>query len=206
VRPLKYTLVADGPSDRVLLRVLDWLICQQDMIPEGQFFDPRKMPEPPKDLAGRIHAALDLFPCTILFVHRDAELASPGNRRQEIETALQAVAHPPHVCVIPVRMTEAWFLFDETALRRAAGNPNGKTPLHLPRLQHIENQPNPKRIMTDALRQASGLGGRRLAGFETSVARYRLAELVQDFAPLRTVAAFQCLEHDLIKIVAQQTA
>jgi predicted ATPase len=68
-----------------------------------------------------------------LFVHRDAERELLEKRVAEIHSVVSEAAQtklvPPVVCVIPVRMQEAWFLFDESALRRAAGNPNGKQPL-----------------------------------------------------------------------------
>jgi len=52
----------------------------------------------------------------------DRALAEISNRVREIR---EAVTHP-HVALVPVRMTEAWFLHDEEAIRRASGNPNGR--------------------------------------------------------------------------------
>ena len=50
-------------------------------------------------------------------------------RKNEIERAVaeafQAGQPPAWASVIPVRMREAWLLFDETAIRKAAGNPSG---------------------------------------------------------------------------------
>jgi hypothetical protein len=42
----------------------------------------------------------------------------------------------PVVCVVPVRMMEAWLLIDEMAIRRVAGNPNGRIPIELPVLNN----------------------------------------------------------------------
>jgi hypothetical protein len=94
-------------------------------------------------------------------------------------------------------MTEAWFLFDETAIRRAAGNPRGTVSLNLPSLRHAEDLPNPKQVLVSALRKASGFTGRRLTKFHPGEARYRLAEGLGDFSPLRVLPAFQQLEADV---------
>jgi hypothetical protein len=40
-----------------------------------------------------------------------------------------------HIPVVPVRMTEAWLLADEFAIRSAPGNPNGTQSLDLPDLR-----------------------------------------------------------------------
>jgi hypothetical protein len=45
-------------------------------------------------------------------------------------------------------MTEAWLLADESAIRCAAGNPNGRVNLNLPDLQAIEDLPTPRRFFT----------------------------------------------------------
>ena len=111
---------------------------------------------------------MDLYPCDLLFVHRDAEGVPHRSRVEEIEIAMQEVraVHegaglPPHVVVVPVRMTEAWLLFDEAAIRRAAGNPNGRVSLQLPP-GDPEEIADPKQLLHDLLRTASELGGRRL--------------------------------------------
>jgi len=57
------------------------------------------------------------------------------------------------VPAVPVRMTEAWLLFDEAAIRRAAGCPNGSMPLELPSLKTSEDIPDPKTILHEALRK-----------------------------------------------------
>jgi hypothetical protein len=101
------------------------------------------------------------------------------------------------VCVVPVQMTEAWLLFDESAIRLAAGNPNGKNPLNLPDLSIIEQIPDPKEILFRILREASGLKGRRLKKFNMAQSRIRITELVCDFAPLRKLNAFQRFEKDI---------
>jgi hypothetical protein len=196
---LRYTLLTDGSSDDALMPVLSWLLTGRltGCAIQEQWADLRRLPTPPRGLANRITSALELYPCELLFVHRDAETASADRRISEIRRAISEVASPvEHVCVVPVRMTEAWLLFDEAALRRAAENPNGRIPLQLPPFQVIEQIPNPKQLLRELLRRASELSGRRLRKLSDVSAR-RVAALINDFSPLRNLPAFRRLEADV---------
>ena len=98
----------------------------------------------------------------LLFVHRDANSAGAPARFDEIENAVRVVADAPRwVGVVPVRMTEAWLILDEAAIRAAVGRPNGRTPLHLPTTREAERRANPKDILANALLAASEATGRR---------------------------------------------
>jgi len=71
---LEFTLLSDGSSDAVLLNPLRWLLEQHSSIPaDGTWAELRLLPSPPTVLRARIERALDLYPCDILFVRRDAE-------------------------------------------------------------------------------------------------------------------------------------
>jgi hypothetical protein len=133
-------------------------------------------------------------------VHRDAEGIGWRARDAEIRLAL-AGCGCPFVPVVPERMQEAWFLFDEAAIRRAAGNPRGTGRLVLPRLRQVDRLGDPKQVLNRALRDASGLAGRHLDRFDERAAQYRLAELVDDYSPLRALPAFVALERDLIAVL-----
>ena len=205
---LRYTLVADGSSDRSLVPILTWLLrgsCGLQPI-QGEFSDLRRLPIPPKSLAERIDRSVELFPCDLLFVHRDAERATVEHRAAEVGRAVRKtkVATGPVVCVVPVRMQEAWLLIDEAALRHAAGNPNGREPLNLPSVETLEALPDPKEILHDLLRRASGLRGRRLASFNERLSGLRVAELIEDFRPLYRLTAFQRLAADVARTVKEQ--
>src|SRR5437868_5724727 len=110
---LRFTLVSDGGTDRALLPILRWLLIEHGIrgpIIE-QWADLGRLRVPPKALADRIRTGIDLFPCDLLFVHRDAETAPRENRLAEIGAAIPWMRDSgslPFVCVIPVRMTEAW--------------------------------------------------------------------------------------------------
>jgi hypothetical protein len=163
-----------------------------------------RLPRPPAALQNRILAAIDLFPCDLLFVHRDAEREDPEHRYKEIRDALQEASaqgfQTPAVCVVPVKMTEAWLLFDEASIRQAAGNPNGKNALGLPDLNRIELILDPKEGLSEILRKASGLSGRRLKTFNVPGSQIRITDLIEDFSPLRKLKAFQRLEEDIYRL------
>jgi hypothetical protein len=210
MREIRYTLLADGSSDRALLPILTWLL--QTHLPtyatQAQWADLRRLNQAMKEtLARRIQTSLDLYPCDLLFIHRDAEKESRQKRVEEIYQALEQVkdfVSVPVTCVIPVRMTEAWLLFHEVAIRRAASNPNGRTLLEVPVLKSLEEIPDPKQLLYGLLRQASELSSRRLKKFRESERVHRIAELIDDFSPLRQLNAFTALEQELKTVIEEQ--
>jgi hypothetical protein len=143
-----------------------------------------------------------------LFIHRDAENQGREVRVEEITQALAMICFErrmevPSVFVIPVRMQEAWLLIDESSIRRAAGNPSGRIPLNVPQRRHVETVADPKETLYGLLRTASGLTGRRLRRLDLAQSRYRLAELIADFSPLRDFPAFAALDRDVTHVLAQ---
>jgi len=194
------TLLADGSSDRVLLPILQWLMDQHcHAATELNFAE--YLPSEPATLTERISAALDYYPCHLLFVHRDAEGDDPALRQAQIDAAW-AGCNPAVqlVSVIPVRMTEAWLLVDEVAIRGAAGNPNGVAALDLPKPGKLAQHKGPKSALFDALRTASGRSGARLKDFHPESRRHRVTELMATFAPLRSLPSFERLEAQLQKV------
>lgn len=160
---------------------------------------------PPKTLSDRMKKSVALYPCGLLFVHRDAERVPYADRKAEIEHAVAvAKLDVPVVCVIPVRMQEAWLLMNERAIRRAAGNPSGRVALSLPAIKDLEALPDPKNTLYDLLKTASELRGRRLSKLRESALARRVAELIDDFSQLRVLPAFQSLEADLHTLFTTQ--
>ncbi len=200
---LRYTLLSDGPSDKALMPILTWLLRQHfpNLPIQFRWSDLRRLPNPPRELYERIRASIDLYPCDLLFVHRDAETTSLVERLSEINQAVSNASvdrqMPAVICVVPIRMTEAWLLFDINAIRQAAGNPNGTVPLNLPTLSEIESIPNPKRVLRDILRTATELSARRRRRFDTNIAVQRIPECIEDFSHLRSLSAFIALEEEL---------
>lgn len=202
MRRLKSVLTTDGSSDRVLVPILRWVLAQHGCAHASiEWLDPALIPDPP-DLRSRVRAAMDRFPCDVLFVHRDAENASPRERVEEVRRALAGLSAPPHVCVVPVRMTEAWLLFHEPAIRAASGNPNGTVALDLPKSREVERVADPKERLVRAILDASGARGRRREKLRPRSAVHRVAEIIEDFSPLRSLAAFRALETDVAACLA----
>ena len=207
---LRYTLLADGSSDRALIPILTWLLRTHllNCAIQSQWADLGRLDKSRRDtFEKRIRLSLELYPCDLLFIHRDAEKATHETRINQIRAAVAQVSSSvlvPIVCVVPVRMTEAWLLFDISAMRKAASNPNGATPLQLPDIKSLEHQPDPKIVLRDILRQASGLSARRLKRFSESDCTHRVAQLINDFAPLRSLPAFNALESELEDAIVKQ--
>lgn len=204
---IRYTLLSDGSSDRMLMPVIDWLLYKycSDLSVESNWADLARLPLPPKTLPDRIVAALDLYPCDIFFIHRDAEKESLETRLQQIAAALEGLSTPPVVCVIPVRMQEAWLMFDESAIRKAAGNPRGATKLNIPKTKVVDRLPDPKEVLYDLLRTASELKGTRLKRLNPGKCAHLLAQSIEDFSPLRIQPSFQSLEEQLKQTVTSVT-
>jgi hypothetical protein len=200
MEPFRYTLLGDGASDRCLLPILGWMLSGfSDLRGRGvvpQVADLRGVDPPLRSLPERLQAAFQRQPCEILFVHRDAEGAAHEDRAQEILTAARLAEVPAFVPVIPIRMTEAWLLIEEEAIRQAADNPNGRAVLPIPPIRRLEQERDPKLLLRDCLKLASEKRGRRLEQFERDIPRriHRVAALIRDFAPLRQLAAFVHLE------------
>ena len=206
-RRLRFTLLGDGSSDEALKRHIEWLIRENvaaDVAIDSHWADLRAVKPRPEGLRARIERTIDLYPSDLLFVHRDAEKEPPEKRFGEIMQACNAIIGKSiPVPVVPVRMSEAWLLSDELAIRKAAGNPNGDQLLNLPNLSDLEKLPDPKSTLQIALRCASGLTGRRLKGFKPH-ARL-VANYLTDFASLRRLSAFQRLETDLQKVLKDRS-
>jgi hypothetical protein len=202
---LRFTLVTDGPSDRSLVPVLLWVLGQHcTKVFAGEWPDLRRLRRPPRALEARIAAAVELAPCDLLFVHRDAERDEPDARRAEIEPAVLGSGLRASIPVVPVRMTEAWLLWNESAIRRAAGNPNGRGALGLPAPGEVEQRSDPKGDLHAALLAASGLRGRRRDDLRPSALRSLVADAIADYSPLRAAAAFARLEADVQRVLRQQ--
>lgn len=72
----------------------------------------------------------------------------------------------PFVPVVPIRMTEAWLLIDEQAIRTASNNPNGIKTLDIPRINRLEHLPDHKNVLFEKIKMASELPSGRLRKFK----------------------------------------
>lgn len=202
------TLVGEGTTDAALLPIAQWLLA--DLLPDvnisGYCANEDDRPSA-RNLTGRIVESFKARECHMLFVHRDADTAGRDARVEEIERAAQLARSQggisvPIVPIIPIRMLEAWLLTDEEAIRQAAGNPNGRMPLSLPRLRNLERLPNPKGLLEDLIRTASGLSVRQLNRLE--IDHVAVAEATESFERLRQLPAFQTFENDVKEVIRVQ--
>ena len=199
--PFRYSLITDGSSDACLVHPINWLLrelgCDQF---EGQWADTRALGAAGKSLVDRIRIAHEFYPAQLFIVHRDAEAQPLGERIAEIEAAVGEISPSlDHVSVVPVRMTEAWLLHDEAAIRRAAGMPRGKARLELPaKVKQAERLADPKQTLKVALLAASEATGRARKQKQRDFGqmRARVAELIDDYSPLRQLSAFERFEQD----------
>lgn len=190
---LTYTLLGDGTSDRLLEHPIRWALASLGVRVElAQWANLQRVTPRPMGLTECARTALRLYPAELLFVHRDAESTALSARIEEVRQAVEGVADP-HVAIVPVRMTEAWFLHDESAIRRASGNPNGTASLSLPTPARVELEVDPKSTLETAILTASELTGRRRQKRKAEFPRMRIrtAELISDFQPLTVAPAFR---------------
>lgn len=199
MRVVQYTLLGDGPSDACLKHAIEWALrrCLAAPAPGlvGSFIW-REAPdargtERLTPLERKVAYALNQAPCDLLFVHRDAESSGSDARLEEIERATEGCSSLT-VPVVPVRMTEAWLLCREAAIRQAADNPHGTTRLPIPLVKHLEREKDPKDALRNCLDVASEKRGRHLDRFrrDHGIRAQRVAELIDDFSPLLVLPAF----------------
>jgi hypothetical protein len=190
-RAIQLALLADGPSDRALRHPLQWAVRQLDAgaALADWLFVPRRPPG--QDLGAAVAEVLQRYRPDLLFVHRDAEGVPHATRKLEIPRVDRLVP------VVPVRMTEAWLLIDEAAIRSAAGNPRGAVPLDLPRASRLEAVGDAKKQLVELLVAASGHRGRRRQQFDRAEAVQLVANHITDFSPLRDLPAFADMEREL---------
>jgi hypothetical protein len=198
---VRFTLVAEGTTDEALMPILSWAIRADRRVREidAQFAPPSFLPPAREGLTAKIRRATELFPAELFFVHRDADTAGLEVRREEILSAAEQAGRDISVVpVVPVRMTEAWLLIDEAAIRMAADNPKGSMALGLPpRIAALEDKADPKTLLYQALTAACDQRGRRLARFLPRTRTTKVANGIKDFASLRQLNSFRVFEQTL---------
>ncbi len=202
---IRCTLLTDGSSDKTLLRIIKWAL--EELLPNipvsESFAHFGFLRNPPKALEERIVKAIELWPCDILFIHRDGEQTRDipniiEKRKGEISNAV-GTTNCRYVPIIPVKMMETWLLTDEVAILKAAGNTT--LGINLPKPQKLESISNPKEQLYEYLRNASGLKGRRLESFNVGLAVHLVAEYTSDFSKLRELYAYKTFELELKQVL-----
>ncbi|GAB2642595.1 DUF4276 family protein [Nocardia goodfellowii] len=156
--------VCEGTSDLPLAEIVETLFIERGADTRLSRPDYSLLGRVPKDVQSRVRAGVELMdgPVDLIVIHRDADNAGTAQRRDEITRAVTSVLPAAAaVPVIPVRMTEAWLLLDEDAIRRVAGNPKGRNGLGLPSVRKVESVPDPKQLLQQSLLKAADCTGRR---------------------------------------------
>lgn len=192
-------MLVDGSSDEPLGRHVAALARRHEVrldvvTPEFE----RMNMSPGRRVRDRLERMLELDPdFDALVVHRDAERQPCADRLNEIHAATESLDVAwPTVPVIPVRMTEAWLLLDEQAIREVAGRPTGTESLDLPAAALVEAHPDPKMLLQEALATASGHSCRRLRKFQRDFPAHRrqLLDRLDRAGPVCRLSAWQALE------------
>jgi hypothetical protein len=197
--------IADGSSDLPLARHLESLCQSAGAEVEVVDLPADRLPGVGRRVEDRLRAVLGQDPnFDILFVHRDAEDRDPSPRFAEVASAVATVNFSgPAVAVVPIRMTEAWLLLDESAIRLVAGSPSGVGALGLPPTSKVERIADPKEVLRHALISASGVQGRRLKIFKNQFAVHRalLLERLDPHGDVRKLSAWQKLAESIASAV-----
>jgi hypothetical protein len=169
--------LGEGSSDVPLAELVEQLFYDRDVPLRLSKPDFARLPDRVGcTLERKVEKGLELLggPVEVIVIHREADNAGPEHRLREMREALdRTFCGAELVPVIPVRMTEAWLLLDEKAIRTVAGNPKGRHPLGLPAPSEVERKSDPKEILRKALLDASGTTGRRRASVEKRFANHR---------------------------------
>lgn len=204
---MRYALVTEGGADQMLFQPINWLLdkyCLNGF--SGVWANPGAMTNKSRELNIRLSQVREFYPSDLIFVHRDTDTFSYENRVDEIRRAIRDSGYgSPAVCAVPVRMTEAWFLFDESAIRRAAGKPGSNVDLKLPSHAEAQRRADPKDILENALFVASELTGRKRQQFKQGMgaAKMLVASYIGDFSPLRAHQSFAALEEELKTVIRE---
>lgn len=200
---LRAVLLADGPSDLPLADHLEAMSAGLGYDVRVTAIDPRRLRMPGHSVEDRLRLVLGQgAKPDVVFVHRDAEAKQRDDRVVEIVAGAEAVGIEASrvIPVVPVRMTEAWLLLDESEIRRVSGRPRSTEPLGLPSVAQIESVPDPKGLLRQALLAAGAPAGkRRRRQFERDFERHRrtLLQQLDPRGPVRQLPAWQQLESGL---------
>jgi hypothetical protein len=194
-RLLTGVFVAEGSSDAPLADIVETLFLERGYRLRLTRPDFALLPKVAKDLTSRLEACVRMLGETVdvVVVHRDADGAGPDARRQEIDSAARLCrAGRLLVPVIPVRMTEAWLLLDESSIRVVAGNPTGRVGLSLPKTHQAERIADPKAALRRALIEAASVTGRRRDRLDRrfSENRRQLLERLDLRGPISTLSSW----------------
>lgn len=189
--------IREGTSDAPLADIVESMFREHDVSvritsPDFSLLEGRLS----KDLPSRMRAGLKLMGANVdvIICHRDADNQGHDARRLEMVSALSTISAPSLlVPIIPVRMTEAWLLLDETAIRTVAGSPGGTNDLALPKKSEVERVADPKAVLKTSILRAAQVTGRRSARLNERFSSHRrqLLERLDCFGPVADLPSWK---------------
>jgi hypothetical protein len=190
-------LICDGTSDRALSSVAERVAKLSGFSLDVEVVDFAIL-RPGLSLKSRLRALPELVASpSVILIHRDAENQPRADRVKEMRAALaESQFEIPYVPIVPVRMTEAWLLCDEAAIRNVSGNPKSK-PLLLP--SNPETISDPKSRLQDLILESSQQTGRKRAQLSArfSELRRQLLETLDVGGPVTKLTSFSSFCKDL---------
>lgn len=196
----QFLLLAEGSTDLGLQKPLEDLLIEagfDSVFPVGAY-------AMHGTVATKLEWAIQTdISADIIFVHRDADNRPRSDRVDEVARAAESVEwhddpRPLVIPVVPVTMTEAWLLLDETAIRLVCGASTSGEALNLPKTSEIERRRDPKAILKKAFQDISPRRrGRRLPEEDFAAWRGRLLERLDIHGPVTQLSAWQALEADV---------
>lgn len=202
-RELQALFVSEGSADAPLAGIVETLFRIRGVVVNTSTPELSRLSPPvSRDVPAKVDAAVRLLgrQPDLLVVHRDSDGSAPVSRRAEMITAVQQYCSSSHlVAVIPIRMTEAWLLLDETAIRTVAGHPRGRAALSLPTAEQAERMSDPKARLAEVLSTASGTTGRRRAQVRHRFNQHRrqLLERLDVEGPVTALSSWQALQREV---------
>ncbi len=198
---VRFLLISEGPTEAGLLTPLEKLCRKYVTEVNGQIYQSEKIskrePETLNNFSSKLIKATQYYQnINIFFLHKDSDNRNHVPRYSEIVQRVEQLGIPIiYVPVIPVQETEAWAMVDPQAIRSIVGNPKGRIPLNLPKLQHLERLANPKERLYKIMETASQLRGKRLEKLKRNSVQY-YQELLSDIdidGPINQLPAWQRL-------------
>jgi hypothetical protein len=196
---IRSALLCDGTSDRALGSVAERLATALGFSIDVEVLD-FSLIAPGFTVSERLMVLPQLVANpAVLLVHRDAEKETRSSRLAEISDSFAATGLIlPYVPIVPVRMTEAWLLCDEDALRIASGNPAGRVKLDI-RVERAELEVDAKSVLKNKLAEASETVGRRREQLNKRfpMIRRQLLERLDVDGPVNRLSSFAAFRTDL---------
>jgi hypothetical protein len=200
--------IAEGSSDQPLAEIVESLFFERGFLvhlsaPDFSLFQDKVR----RDVQSKIRAGMELSGQVVdlIVVHRDSDNLDPTVRRAEIFRASEELGLKSTIVpVVPVKMTEAWLLLDEVAIRHVAGNPRGQNDLGLPKPSEVERKADPKKVLQDCLLKAAGVSGRRRDGVAKRFTQHRkqLLERLDQSGPVSTLESWKDLVSHIDSAIA----